>query len=487
MRMAEISLDELQQSDDQRTVIAYDLVSGSDALVAADDRRLAEAGYRKALAIYQELAAADPDNAEWQHDLTVCHLRIGRLLTAAGDHQGALAAYNESLAIIDKVAAADRDNPRWQRNLASFHEQIGSLLAKDDREGALDSYNKSIAILEKLVGADPDNGDLQRDLAVCRGQIGNVLAAESEHVAALALGIFKKGLAAFEKIATVNPDHTRSQDDLAVCHARIGDMLKAGGDWQGSLAAYNKSLAIFDRLVAADPGNALRQQNLAIGLWGIGDLQAAKGDRAAASVIFNKSLAIFERLVAADSTNAKWQRDLKTAQAKVDALWAEGGVSYTDDTPPPEAAPQPRLRMADASAKIDELAALLPDEQREAFKGKVEAAFAAATVITAPKNNEPRGDFNSKLAAAETEATERRQTRLYLAIHRHRLERERLPLPEEGYTNEQDALAAARLANNFRNLQKRLKAAGMEPLPPDDRVLAAQRLSKDYFRGAELA
>jgi hypothetical protein len=43
--------------------------------------------------------------------------------------------------------------------------------------------------------------------------------------------------------------------------------------------------------------------------------------------------------------------------------------------------------MADAFAKINELAALLPDEQREAFKAKVRADFEVAAGITAPAKN----------------------------------------------------------------------------------------------------
>jgi hypothetical protein len=145
--------------------------------------------------------------------------------------------------------------------------------------------------------------------------------------------------------------------------------------------------------------------------------------------------------------------------------------------------------MEDALKLIDMLAALLPVNQREAYRAKARADFAEAAGITARETTEKaeqREDFIAKLEAAEKEATSRGNTRLYGALHRHRVERERLRLPEGGYTNEQDANAAARLANNFGNLQRRLKAAGMEPLPPDVRVRAAQRMSKAFFRrGAE--
>jgi len=40
----------------------------------------------------QRLAAADPSNAGWQHDLTASHDRMGDVLSDQGDLAGALAA-----------------------------------------------------------------------------------------------------------------------------------------------------------------------------------------------------------------------------------------------------------------------------------------------------------------------------------------------------------------------------------------------------------
>jgi hypothetical protein len=110
---------------------------------------------------------------------------------------------------------------------------------------------------------------------------------------------------------------------------------------------------------------------------------------------------------------------------------------------------------------------------------------------TQPATSPPATGSASKieraLAAAKAEALARGERGLARSIQRHLAERESIPLPEGGYTNPDDALAAARIGNNFTNLQKRLKAAGMTPLPPDDRVRNAWRLSKAFFRTADAA
>jgi tetratricopeptide (TPR) repeat protein len=55
--------------------------------------------YRTSLATVERLAAADPNNAQWQRDLSVLHNRIGDMLAAQGNRPAALEAYRAGLAI----------------------------------------------------------------------------------------------------------------------------------------------------------------------------------------------------------------------------------------------------------------------------------------------------------------------------------------------------------------------------------------------------
>ena len=48
-----------------------------DVRVAQGDLAGALRSYRDSLAITERLAKADPGNAEWQHDLSVSHERVG--------------------------------------------------------------------------------------------------------------------------------------------------------------------------------------------------------------------------------------------------------------------------------------------------------------------------------------------------------------------------------------------------------------------------
>ncbi|HRP23995.1 DUF4062 domain-containing protein [Thauera sp.] len=130
--------------------------------------------YQEAQRLAQQLTGADPENTEWQRDLSVSHDRIGNVLVAQGDGAGALAAYRESLAIAEALAGRDPANTGWQRDLSVSHEKIGDVLvAQGDGAGALAAYRESLAIAEALAGRDPANTGWQVDLAVSYSKLGN--------------------------------------------------------------------------------------------------------------------------------------------------------------------------------------------------------------------------------------------------------------------------------------------------------------------------
>ena len=95
--------------------------------VAQGDLAAALTSYQTALAIRDRLAEADPGNAEWQHDLSLSHERIGDVRRAQGDLAAALTSYQTAHAIRDRLAKADPGNAGWQRDLAVSHIKIGEV------------------------------------------------------------------------------------------------------------------------------------------------------------------------------------------------------------------------------------------------------------------------------------------------------------------------------------------------------------------------
>ena len=81
------------------------------------------------LAGADRLSEADPENAIWQHNLSLSYSRVGDVLMAQGNLAAALKSYQDGLAVADRVAKADPEKASWQRDVAISYKKIGDVIA----------------------------------------------------------------------------------------------------------------------------------------------------------------------------------------------------------------------------------------------------------------------------------------------------------------------------------------------------------------------
>src|SRR6185295_12306614 len=131
----------------------------------------AVAANREALAVYQTLAKADPDNAQTQIELADTYANLGDALGAEGDNSAGADAIRQGLSIYAR-------NPGYTAGRGSFatlYLTLGNVLLKTDAVGALDAYRKASALfaVEPVRSEDPSRlaesyagmGDAQATLA----------------------------------------------------------------------------------------------------------------------------------------------------------------------------------------------------------------------------------------------------------------------------------------------------------------------------------
>ncbi len=293
--------------------VSYDELG--DVLQAQGRLKEALAKYSASRVIAERLAA-DPSYAGKPRDLALSHIKVGNVHVAQGALDEALTSYDLSLAIGERLAAADRRNARWQYDLLVSHDKIGDVLrVQGELEAALVRYRASCAIAEGLLAADPGNADWQRGLSASHVKIGDVLALQEKPDEALAR--YRAGNAIAERLAASDDSNAGWQKDLGISHERIGFVLEARGDFVAALKEYKASLAIGSRLAAADPSNAGWQWDLGIAHEHIGDVLRSQGDLAGALKEYEAKRAIVSRLAAADPGNAGWQYDLGISHARV--------------------------------------------------------------------------------------------------------------------------------------------------------------------------
>jgi len=96
------------------------------------------ATYHEAETIAEGLAKSDPDNGDWQYDLSVSYERVGNVQLAQGNLPAALASYQASLAIADRLAQSDVSSVAWQRGLSVSYTKVGDVQVAQDNLPAAD-------------------------------------------------------------------------------------------------------------------------------------------------------------------------------------------------------------------------------------------------------------------------------------------------------------------------------------------------------------
>ena len=91
--------------------------------------RLPEAvkSYQASMTIRQALTKADPDNADWQHDLSASYAALAEAYRKMGKTADARAALASGHAIVATYAAKNPDSADWKKDLDWFNRQIAEM------------------------------------------------------------------------------------------------------------------------------------------------------------------------------------------------------------------------------------------------------------------------------------------------------------------------------------------------------------------------
>jgi eukaryotic-like serine/threonine-protein kinase len=223
LAIAETDLSRLLQASlrvgDERGVYRAYLRLGQ---LFVERENLADARERieRAHEIAERNAGRNPDNLEWQRDLSVSHNTLGSVWLAQGSLTEALKSYQADLAIADRLAKYDPSNAGWQRDLSVSHDNVGDVQeAQGNLPEALKSHQMSFAIRDRLAKADPGKPGWQHDLSDSYQRIGDVHAAQGNLPEALKS--YRASLAIVEPLAKSDPGNVQWQVDVLWSHWRL--------------------------------------------------------------------------------------------------------------------------------------------------------------------------------------------------------------------------------------------------------------------------
>jgi serine/threonine protein kinase/tetratricopeptide (TPR) repeat protein len=292
-------------------------VQGQSYNANLGDTQGALASYRKALAIRQTLAVADPANAVNRFELARCHSKVGDMLAKMGDLADASASYREARLLLESLVAQDPASLDKGHELILSQTRIGYVLEDTgDKAASLASHRQALAAAQKQITAHPADPLACHDLATSYNNVGHMLAQTGS--VREGLETYRKGLAVCEWRSADDPRSTQANtrgwlDD----YLEMGRMLTQLGNKKEAFENFHKALTIGRRLSAADPQNALASSDLSACYEGIGDSQVAFGEITMALGSYHQAITIREQLSVTDPENAEVRAELASSYAKL--------------------------------------------------------------------------------------------------------------------------------------------------------------------------
>lgn len=260
--------------------------------------RDALATYGKALALYQRVLDAQPNDPRLQLRMSRCYSHMSETYVQANQLQEAAEAArkaNEFATAALKRLPADAD----ARMLQSGALRVRALaLSRQGNAGAaIPLFQEAVQLLESQV-----RDGLPRANFVLSTVLGN-LARAQERRGQLeeALRSIDRGIALQEKILAENPGSATGRRNLHVSTQSKGGLLGANdrpnlGRPKEALAVYERSYEIAKRIFDADPNDALARTDYALSMGKIADLVARTDPR--------RSLDLSEKAITALRQNA---------------------------------------------------------------------------------------------------------------------------------------------------------------------------------------
>ena len=340
--------------------------------------------FRKAVAIREAVAKANPSNLSDQLNLATAYRSLARMLDSAAQ-PGAREQTEQALAITQRLVTLGDTSSDVLGERAIEYEMLSDLQAgSGDQAGALDSIKRSLVIRQDLLKANPQDKKVQRGAAIGDVKVASALSQVGSRTEALEF--YRSGLDLLESLAKDQTD-ARASRELAVATYYQAGTFMVNGDTPASLAANQRALAIIDPLAQADPQNATLQLDRGGGYRVIGMDLLILGRYDEAQVMLHRAIQILEEVLAKNPADQQAPRYIGISEICVaEAEAATGKVQAALES------------YRKAIVRLDSLGQGDPDIQSEAATAYVRLG---RTLAKLGRRDEASASYRKALAIAE--------------------------------------------------------------------------------------
>ncbi|MBZ5679272.1 MAG: hypothetical protein LAO24_04095 [Acidobacteriia bacterium] len=269
-----------------------------------------------------------------QRELASAYDRLGTVQgntyeSSIGDAEGARRSLKKAVAIREAIANANPRNSEDHIALARAYEQLGRALwlSPGGTSEGLQNLRKAVAIAEPAARDDPRNTAALEVLARGYQYLGDLEGGSGLRGGTAALGDalenHRKALPLMRQVAEANPADPYKKYLLARATLGVGDDYLRGGDAVQALEYYQQAESIVAPLL--DNANTLYRRGFAICQTRMGDALLMGGRPAEALAHYRKEEEVLRPLAAADPRDTVAQLELVTSEGDIGHAMVEAG------------------------------------------------------------------------------------------------------------------------------------------------------------------
>jgi non-specific serine/threonine protein kinase/serine/threonine-protein kinase len=218
-----------------------------------------------------------------------------------GDSKSAIKSLRKAVALREAIARANPSDRRAQHELQKSYEELADPLLNTDLNEASIYVDKSLSLAEALYREDSSNTDLLKALINASEDKAQVLTRRNDLTTATT--VQAKGLELAKQLVSRAPGAS-SQTMLSYEHKRLGGLLIAQKEYTQALSEYEAAKTLDESLLAAHPDDANARYSITFTYSDIGYIEWKQGNYTAALANYQKVLGIREALAKADAHDA---------------------------------------------------------------------------------------------------------------------------------------------------------------------------------------
>lgn len=244
-----------------------DILGGAPIVDSLGDSAGAQAYYRKAVAIGQELYDADPNDRTAKFDLAAGLERLGMVEASPSNADESLASLKRSATILESLVTDDPKSMSRKRMLALTLEYVGRRLQTLRRyPEAISNCQRSLAIAQTLVTIDPADRSAWSQTIASGRVLSTSLALSGDRTAAL-----RQAQATIAQAEASGTDKRSEQRYVAEATIELGSIYEILAKhstapqkqyWESARSALSRSISTLETIATGDKLNSIEAMDL---------------------------------------------------------------------------------------------------------------------------------------------------------------------------------------------------------------------------------